>query len=117
MSPPAHLVHAVRAVATGDVLLDPTLTRRLLDEFTRRPPPSVQTPEPLAELTARELETLRLIARGLSNGEIAGTLFIAEATVKSHVSSIFAKLEVRDRVQAVVLAYESGLVRPGEIEP
>ncbi len=113
VSPP-HLVHAVRTVAAGDALLDPTLTRRLLDDFTTRPAPGARSPERLATLTDRELSVLRLVARGLSNGEIARELFLSAATVKTHVSSILAKLDLHDRVQAVVAAYETGLVRPGE---
>lgn len=114
--PPAHLVHAVRSVAAGDALLDPALTRRLLDEFTRRPPPNALAPERLDVLSDRELQVLRLVARGLSNAEIARHLVIGEATVKTHVGSILAKLGLGDRVQAVVLAYESGLIRPGDAE-
>ena len=113
---PAELVHAVRVVASGDVLLAPTITRRLLEEFVRRPPPG-QRPAGLGELTDRESEVLGLIARGLSNAEIAQRLFLGETTVKTHVTRILAKLHLRDRVQAVVLAYESGLVRPGDDTP
>ena len=109
---PAQLVDAVRVVAAGEALLAPTVTRRLLDRFARtladeRPPPSLE------ELTARELEILRLVAGGLSNAEIAEQLVVTEATVKTHVSSVLRKLHLRDRVQAVVLAYESGVVAPG----
>ena len=111
---PSHLVHAVRTVATGDALLDPALTRKLLDEFTRRPAPGARAPERLAELTDRELDVLRLVARGLSNTEIAQELIIGAATVKTHVSNLLAKLDLHDRVQAVVLAYETGLVKPGD---
>ena len=113
---PAELVHAVRVVASGDVLLAPAITRRLLEEFVRRPPPG-QRPAGLGELTDRESEVLGLIARGLSNAEIAQRLFLGETTVKTHVTRILAKLHLRDRVQAVVLAYESGLVRPGDDTP
>jgi DNA-binding NarL/FixJ family response regulator len=112
--PPARLVDAVRTVASGDALLAPALTRRLIEEFVRHPPPGDVLPERLSELTGREREVLALIARGLSNTEIAGTLFLSGATVKTHVNRIFAKLGLRDRVQAVVLAYETGLVRPGQ---
>lgn len=111
---PAHLVHAIRTVATGNALLDPALTRRLLDEFTRRPAPGARAPERLADLTDRELDVLRLVARGLSNNEIADELVVSAATVKTHVSNILAKLDLHDRVQAVVTAYETGLVRPGD---
>jgi DNA-binding NarL/FixJ family response regulator len=113
--PPEQLIAGIRAVASGDALLAPSVTRRVIEEFVRRPPDSVRTPPPkLAELTARELEVLQLIARGLSNGEIAKELFVSETTVKTHVAHVLMKLQLRDRVQAVVLAYESGLVQPGE---
>ncbi len=111
---PSHLVHAVRTVAAGDALLDPALTRKLMDEFTRRPAPGARTPERLSGLTDREIDVLRLVARGLSNTEIARELIIGGATVKSHVSNVLAKLDIHDRVQAVVIAYETGLVTPGE---
>jgi DNA-binding NarL/FixJ family response regulator len=113
---PAELVHAVRVVAAGDMLLAPAITRRLLEEFVRRPPPG-QRPARLGELTDRESEVLGLVARGLSNAEIAQRLFLGETTVKTHVTRILTKLHLRDRVQAVVLAYESGLVRPGDDTP
>ena len=106
------LVHAIRTVATGDALLAPALVRRLVEDFCRRPPPGGPPPA-VAELTQRELEVLRLVARGLSNREIAKELFLGEATVKTHLAHVMQKLDLRDRVQAVVLAYESGLVRPG----
>ena len=113
--PPEQLVAGIRAVASGDALLAPSVTRRVIEEFVRRPPDSVRTsPAQLAELTARELEVLKLIARGLSNAEIAKELFVSETTVKTHVAHVLMKLQLRDRVQAVVLAYESGLVQPGE---
>jgi DNA-binding NarL/FixJ family response regulator/class 3 adenylate cyclase len=113
--PPEQLVAGIRAVASGDALLAPSVTRRVIEEFVRRPPDSVRTPpEQLAELTARELEVLKLIARGLSNAEIAKELFVSETTVKTHVAHVLMKLQLRDRVQAVVLAYESGLVQPGD---
>jgi DNA-binding NarL/FixJ family response regulator len=113
--PPEQLVDGIRAVAKGDALLAPSVTRRVIEEFVRRPPASVRTlPPKLEELTARELEVLKLIARGLSNAEIATQLFVSEATVKTHVAHVLMKLDVRDRVQAVVVAYESGLVAPGE---
>jgi len=107
------LVHAIRTVAVGDALLSPTITRRLIESYTRRPPPSTQ-PAPRAELTPRELEVLRLVARGLSNADIARQLVVSDATVKTHVARIFSKLDLHDRAQAVVVAYESGLVQPGE---
>jgi DNA-binding NarL/FixJ family response regulator len=113
-APPVQLVDAVRTVAAGEALLAPTVTRRLLEEFVRRPPPGEQAPERLAALTDREREVMALIARGLSNGEIAERLYLSGATVKTHVNRILGKLDLRDRVQAVVLAYETGLVRPGD---
>jgi DNA-binding NarL/FixJ family response regulator len=113
--PPEQLVAGIRAVASGDALLAPSVTRRVIEEFVRRPPASVRTlPPGLSELTTRELEVLKLIARGLSNAEIAKELVVSETTVKTHVGHVLTKLAVRDRVQAVVLAYESGLVEPGD---
>ncbi|MDX6466176.1 MAG: hypothetical protein QOI27_1216 [Gaiellaceae bacterium] len=112
-APPAKLVEGVRTVAAGDALLAPSVTRRLVEDLVRRPPPGQAVPPELGELTEREQEVLRLIARGLSNGEIAAQLVVSEATVKTHVNRVFGKLGLRDRVQAVVLAYESGLVAPG----
>ena len=109
--PADDLVRAVRVVAAGDSLLSPSVTRRLVEEFARRP--SGAPPAALGDLTPRELDVLRLVARGLSNAEIATELFVEASTVKSHVASILAKLGVRDRVQAVVAAYESGLVVAG----
>jgi DNA-binding NarL/FixJ family response regulator len=112
--PPEQLVAGIRAVVSGDALLAPSVTRRVIEEFVRRPPDSVRmAPPELAELTARELEVLKLIARGLSNAEIAKELFVSETTVKTHVAHVLMKLRLRDRVQAVVFAYESGLVLPG----
>jgi DNA-binding NarL/FixJ family response regulator len=113
-APPAKLVEAVRTVAAGEALLAPTVTRRLIEEFVRRPPPGETSPAELGGLTDREREVLTLIARGRTNGEIARELFVSEATVKTHVNRVLSKLDLRDRVQAVVLAYESGLVRAGE---
>ena len=113
---PAELVHAVRVVSSGDTLLASAITRRLLEEFIRRPLPG-QRPAELGELTDRESEVLGLVARGLSNAEIAQRLFLGETTVKTHVTRVLTKLHLRDRVQAVVLAYESGLVRPGDDTP
>ena len=112
----AELRQAVRTVASGDSLLSPAITRRLIESYTRRPPPSL-SPAPLADLTPRELEVLRHLARGLSNTEIAGELVVGDATIKTHVARIFSKLDLHDRAQAVVLAYESGLVQPGGDEP
>jgi DNA-binding NarL/FixJ family response regulator len=106
------LQQAVRMVASGDALLSPAITRRLIENYTRRPSPN-RHPAPLAELTPRELEVLRLVARGLSNADIARELVVGDATVKTHVARIFSKLDLHDRAQAVVLAYESGLVEPG----
>jgi DNA-binding NarL/FixJ family response regulator len=113
--PPEQLVAGIRAVASGDALLAPTVTRRVIEEFVSRPPASVRAlPKQLEDLTAREFEVLKLVARGLSNAEIAKELFVSETTVKTHVAHVLMKLDLRDRVQAVVLAYESGLVQPGE---
>ena len=112
--PPEQLADAVRTVAAGDALLAPSITRRLIEEHVRRPPPGQSRPPELEQLTERELEVLQLIAKGLSNTEIGGQLFVSEATVKTHVTRILAKLQLRDRVQAVVLAYESGLVQAGD---
>lgn len=113
-APAADLVHAVRVVAGGEALLAPSVTRRLIAEFAQRPRPDRPRPVSLGTLTARETEVLRLIARGLSNQEIAALLVLAEQTVKTHVSRVLGKLGLRDRAQAVVLAYESGLVAAGE---
>ena len=114
-APAEELASAIRVVATGDALLAPVVTRRVIDAFVRRTPAPAQkaTDERLGLLTPRELEVLGLMARGLSNAEIAADRFVTEHTVKTHVSSLLAKLDLRDRVQAVVLAYESGLVTPG----
>jgi DNA-binding NarL/FixJ family response regulator len=106
------LVSAVRTVVAGEALLAPAITRRLIEDFCRGPEPGAP-PAAAATLSERELDVLRLLARGLSNAEIAGELFLSEATVKSHVARVLAKLGLRDRVQTVVYAYESGLVRPG----
>ncbi|HJZ07954.1 MAG TPA: response regulator transcription factor [Trebonia sp.] len=115
-APAAELVHAVRVVAAGDALLAPSVTRRLIADFTRRPPARTTAPAgpPHSPLTPREEEVLTLIARGMSNAEISDTLVIAEQTTKTHVGRILMKLQLRDRAQAVVFAYESGLVTPGE---
>jgi DNA-binding NarL/FixJ family response regulator len=113
-APAADLVHAVRVVAAGDALLAPAVTRRLIAEFAARPDRDRPRPTTLAALTPRETEVLRLIARGRSNTEIAAALVVAEQTVKTHVGRILGKLDLRDRAQAVVVAYESGLVAAGE---
>ncbi|HEV2592961.1 MAG TPA: response regulator transcription factor, partial [Gaiellaceae bacterium] len=115
-SPPPQLVAAVRATAQGDAQVAPEIVRRMVDEFVRRPPPGATKPDALAELSERELDVLKLVARGLSNAEVAAALFLSEATVRTHVSRILAKLDLRDRTQAVVVAYESGLVQPGDSE-
>lgn len=107
------LLAAIRTVATGDALVDSSITRRLIERFCRGPMPGTHKPTALASLTERELEVLKLVAGGLSNAEIAQSLVVSEATVKTHVTHLLDKLELRDRVQAVVLAYESGLVEPG----
>jgi DNA-binding NarL/FixJ family response regulator len=112
--PPAKLVDAVRTVATGDALLAPAITRRMIERFVQQPPVPQGRPPQLEELTERELDILREIARGRSNAEIAGALYLSQATVKSHVNRVLSKLNLRDRTQAAVLAYETGLVRPGE---
>lgn len=113
-SPPDRLADAVRVVADGETLLAPSLTRRLIEEHVRRPPPISGVPDALRELTERELEVLGLIARGLSNDDIAARLVVSLATVKTHVNRVLTKLALRGRTQAVVLAYETGLVRPGD---
>jgi DNA-binding NarL/FixJ family response regulator/class 3 adenylate cyclase len=111
--PPEQLVAGIRSVTSGDALLAPSITKRVIEEFMRRPPEAARTPPPeLEELTERELEVLRQLARGRSNAEIAKELFVGETTVKTHVGRVLMKLQLRDRVQAVVFAYESGLVQP-----
>jgi DNA-binding NarL/FixJ family response regulator len=114
-APPEELVAAIRTVHGGDAVVAPRVTRRLLDRFAAALPAATQPDEPsaLASLTEREREVLTLIARGLSNAEIASELYVSETTVKTHVGHVLTKLGLRDRVQAVVLAYETGLVRPG----
>ncbi len=114
-TPPEQLVEAIHVVARGDALLSPTITKRVIEEFIRHPPSTIpqELPAQLEELTARELEVLGFMARGLSNAEIAKDLFVSETTVKTHVARILMKLQLRDRVQAVVFAYETGLVQPG----
>ena len=114
-APPEQLVDGIRAVCSGDALLAPSVTRRVIEEFVRRPPEAARTvPPEVEELTPRENEVLKLIARGLSNAEIAQQLVVSETTVKTHVARVLMKMGLRDRVQAVVMAYESGLVQPGE---
>ena len=114
-TPPEQLVAAIHVIAEGEALLSPSITRRVISEFVKGtgPKPQAQFPR-LQDLTARELEVMKLIARGLSNAEIAKALFVSETTVKTHVARILMKLGLRDRVQAVVLAYEAGVVQPGD---
>jgi DNA-binding NarL/FixJ family response regulator len=116
-TPPADLLAAIRVVAAGDALLAPRVTRRLIAEFARRPEPGPVTPAALVSLTDREREVLALVARGLSNAEIAELLVVSAATAKTHVSRVLAKLQARDRAQLVMLAYETGLVSPGPGAP
>jgi DNA-binding NarL/FixJ family response regulator len=108
------LVHAIRTVAAGDALLAPVLVKRLIEDLCRRPAPSQGRPSELSDLSDRELQVLTLLARGFANAEIGRELFLGEATVKTHVANTLRKLGLRDRVQAVIAAYECGLVRPGE---
>ena len=103
----------MRIVAGGDAMLHPAITRRLIADFVKRGAPAADPKQEFRELTTRELEVLKLLAKGMSNAEIAGHLFLGETTVKSHIGNVLMKLGLRDRVQAVVLAYETGLVRPG----
>ena len=112
-TPAKELVAAVRVIAQGEALLSPSVTKRLIEEFTRQPEPETATASLPDDLTDREREALVLLAHGLSNREIAAQMYIGEATAKTHVSRLLTKLGVRDRVQAVVLAYETGLVKPG----
>jgi DNA-binding NarL/FixJ family response regulator len=116
-TPPEELVAAIRIIAAGEALLAPAVTGRVIEEFARRPARDVSPPPGYDELTAREREVLELIARGNSNAEIARQLVVSETTVKTHVAHVLGKLRLRDRVQAVVLAYESGLVQPGQGAP
>jgi DNA-binding NarL/FixJ family response regulator len=111
--PPEQLVSGIRIVAEGEALLSPSITRRLIQEFASAAPAPAEPPAGLQELTARELEVFKLVARGLSNAEIAGELVVSETTVKTHVARVLMKLGLRDRVQAVVLAYECGVAVPG----
>jgi len=112
--PREDLVAAVRVVAGGEALLAPRVTRRLIEEFARRPSRAEPDPAALASLTVREREALELMARGMSNAEMAASLYVSEHTVKTHVSNVLAKLALRDRIHAVILAYEVGLVHPGQ---
>src|SRR5919198_224193 len=111
--PPEQLAAGIRIVAQGEALLAPSITKRLIQEFARATPATPEPPKGLDELTARELEVFKLVARGLSNAEIAQELIVSETTVKTHVARVLMKLDLRDRVQAVVLAYESGIAVPG----
>ena len=113
-TPPERLADAVRTVAAGEALLAPAITRRLIEDHIRGPKPGTDLPPELSALTQRETDVLRLVAHGASNAEIAERLVVSRATVKSHVAGILSKLGVRDRIQAVVLCYETGFVRPGE---
>jgi DNA-binding NarL/FixJ family response regulator len=112
-APPEQLVAGIRTVATGDSLLAPSITRRLIEGLIHRPAPGTRDAPDLQELTPRELEVLELIGRGRSNSEIARQLVVSQATVKTHVAHVFSKLDLRDRAQAVVVAYETGLIQPG----
>lgn len=116
-APREQLISAIRMVQRGDAILAPALTRRLLERFVAAPPPSAKAPTALAALSGRELEVFAHLARGRSNAEIAAVLYLGEATVKTHVARILAKLDLRDRVQAVVLAYETGFLQPGQPGP
>jgi DNA-binding NarL/FixJ family response regulator len=113
-SSPEQLVNAIRVVAGGEALLAPSVTSRLIDQFARTRQRGREAPPGLDELTARELEVFKLLARGMSNAEIAASLVVSDSTIKTHVAHLLAKLGLRDRVHAVVLAYESGLVSPGD---
>jgi DNA-binding NarL/FixJ family response regulator len=108
-APPEDLIHAIRVVASGDALLAPSVTRRLIEEFAKRPEPQARKAKQIEVLTERERDVLRELARGFTNAEIAARLHVAETTVKTHVAHVLDKLELRDRVQAVILAYEAGL--------
>jgi DNA-binding NarL/FixJ family response regulator len=111
---PEQLIAALHTIAAGDALLSPAVTRKVIDRMARQPQPDAAAARRLRELTPREREVLELVTRGMSNGEIAAELVVEESTVKTHVKRVLSKLDLRDRVQAVILAYEAGLVRPGE---
>ena len=113
-APPEELLAAIDVVARGDALLAPAITRGVIEQFVRRPPPAAGPPARLKELTAREAEVLQLLVRGASNSQIATTLFVSEATVRTHVTHILAKLDLPDRIHTVIYAYETGIVQPGE---
>jgi DNA-binding NarL/FixJ family response regulator len=113
-TPPADLIRAIQVVAEGEAMLDPSVTRRLIERFAQAPTPRAADPSAVKDLSAREIEVLRLVARGLSNAQIAAELVVSETTVKSHVAHLLMKLGLHDRVQAVVYAYESGFVTPGQ---
>jgi DNA-binding NarL/FixJ family response regulator len=113
-APPEELLAAIDVVARGDALLAPAITRGVIEQFVRRPPPAAGPPARLKELTAREAEVLQLVVRGASNSQIATTLFVSEATVRTHVTHILAKLDLPDRIHTVIYAYETGIVQPGE---
>jgi RNA polymerase sigma factor (sigma-70 family) len=113
-APPEELLAAIEVIARGDALIAPSVTRSVIEEFARRSPGASASPAVLDELTAREREVLELLARGLSNAEIAERLVVSDGTVKTHVAHVLAKLRLRDRVQAVILAYESGVITPGQ---
>jgi DNA-binding NarL/FixJ family response regulator len=111
--PAEQLINGIQVVARGEALLAPSITRRLIEEFAKNQPVERATPKEVEELTAREMEVFKLIARGMSNAEVAAELIVSETTVKTHVARVLMKLHLRDRVQAVVYAYESGLIQPG----
>ena len=113
-APPEDLIAAIRVIAAGEALLSPSVTRRVIEEFARQPAAIRAAPPGFDDLTTREREVFELIARGLSNAELAKRMVVSETTVKTHVARVLGKLHLRDRVQAVVLAYESGLVQPGD---
>jgi DNA-binding NarL/FixJ family response regulator len=113
-APPEELLAAIDVVARGDALLAPAITQGVIEQFVRRPPPAAGPPARLKELTAREAEVMQLLVRGASNSQLATTLFVSEATVRTHVTHILAKLDLPDRIHTVIYAYETGIVQPGE---